>query len=102
MAYATPVYTHPTATQKKVGLSVAAMVLGILAIVFFWVPFAGWIVGVLAIVLGAVAVSQANKKPEEYGGKGMAITGLVLGIIQVSLWLLFFLVFAAFFAAIFG
>lgn len=68
-----------TKTESK-GLSIAAMVLGIIALVFFcaWpisIPCA-----ILAIIFGAVQLKKA--------GKGMAIAGLSLGIISIAIWII--------------
>jgi site-specific recombinase len=104
MAYATPApaYRQPAA-HKKQGMAVASMVLGILSVLIGWIPVVGWFTGfpmaLLAVILGAVAIGQANKKPDEFGGKGMAITGLVLGIVTLALALLFWIVVGSFIAA---
>jgi len=62
---------------------VASLVLGIVAVVLRFVPvigiFIALVAGVLAIVL---AVLGKKKQPEK---KGMAIAGLVLGIIGAAL-----------------
>jgi len=42
---------------------------------------------VLAIIFGGVAISQTGKDPT-LGGRGMAIAGLVLGIIIVAVWII--------------
>jgi Domain of unknown function (DUF4190) len=103
MAYATPTYAQPTANPKKAGMAVASMVLGILAILIGWIPFVGWFLGsvlaLLAIILGAVALSSVNKRPDEFGGKGMALTGLVLGIVSIGLTILFWIIVGSFIAA---
>lgn len=101
-AYATPPPAYRQPSAKKQGMAVASMVLGIITILIFWIPvvgFLGLVTALLAIVLGAIANSQANKKPEEFGGKGMAITGLVLGIVAIALMLLFWLIIASIVAA---
>ncbi|MBP5530716.1 MAG: hypothetical protein J6Y54_01615 [Lentisphaeria bacterium] len=80
-------------------MGVASLVLGIISIVFCWIPFLNWIALILAIVgliLGAVGinVNKKNGKPV-----GCAIAGLVLSIISVVAILLWVLVFAAAVAA---
>lgn len=55
------------------GLAVASLVLGILSIVFVWIPFVGlisWILAPVGLVLGLVALSKPY-------GRGMAIAGTV-------------------------
>ncbi|MGN1145923.1 MAG: DUF4190 domain-containing protein [Acetatifactor sp.] len=70
-----PVMQQPE-QKPSVGLAVASMVLGICALVLACcVPYVPVILALLAVVLGGV--SLAKKK----GGKGMAIAGLVCGII---------------------
>lgn len=68
--------------KKSSGLSIASMVLGIVAIClsccFYYVSLPCAVVG---LVFGAVALSKISKG--EADGKGMAIAGLVLSIISV-------------------
>ncbi len=64
------------AQKPSVGLAVTSMVLGIVALVLSCcVPYVPVILALIAVILGGV--SLAKKK----GGKGMAIAGLVCGII---------------------
>jgi len=74
-AAAAPFQSAPA--TKTNGFSIAALVLGILGI---------WL---LAIIFGAVGISQ-TKKDSHYTGRGLAIAGLVLGIIAGVLWVAFF------------
>ncbi len=65
-------------------MGVAALVLGIVSIVFGMIPFIGWIgviCGIIAIVLGVM-----GKKDEAEKGKAQA--GFIMGIIGVSLSLI--------------
>lgn len=55
------------------GMAVASLVLGILSILFVWIPFVGlvsWILAPIGLVLGLVALG----KPV---GRGMAIAGSI-------------------------
>ena len=68
-------------------LGVAALVCGILGIVGSWIPVVQYFVTILAI-LGIVFGAISMKKYQEAGvteGKGLAVAGLVLGIIAVAL-----------------
>ena len=49
----------------------------------------GFLAVVLAIIFGAVGLNQCNKQPGQFKGKGLAIAGLVLGIILLLLFILF-------------
>ncbi|HTX49367.1 MAG TPA: DUF4190 domain-containing protein [Caulobacteraceae bacterium] len=64
------------------GVAVAALVLGILALFFFWIPFLGWIPVLVGLVLGFVALQQPQ-------GRGMAIGGIVCAGIAfaIKIWL---------------
>jgi hypothetical protein len=59
------------------------MVLGIVGVLLF-VLFA--IVSILAVVFGAVAIGQINKSNGWVTGRGMAIAGIVLGSIEIVLF----------------
>lgn len=78
---ADPAAPHAYAVQgRQQGMAVAALVCGIAGV---FIPPAG----LAAIVLGAVAMSNADRDPQRFGGKGMAVTGLVLGILFFLFWL---------------
>lgn len=64
--------------QKTNGLAIAALVTGIVGLSIF------------GIVFGHVALSQIKTRNE--GGKGLAITGLVLGYVGSAGYLFWFLV----------
>jgi hypothetical protein len=70
-----PAPVAPAATGSRTsGMAIAALVMGIAGFVFF-----GFL-GILAIIFGGIGLSQINKDPS-LKGKGMAVAGLVLGII---------------------
>jgi len=79
---AAPVAAKPAAPAPAAGatngLAIAALVVGIIAVVSGWAPFWGVIVGAAAVVLGIIAL----KKP---GGKGMSIAGIITGAVG-ALW----------------
>lgn len=62
----------------------ASLVLGIVGIIlcFLWIP---WI---LAIIFGVIAIKQCNEDPS-YTGKGLAIAGLVCGLVGAGIIVLF-------------
>lgn len=74
--------------QRTSGLAIASIVCGILSLVFFWVPLFGFLLGIIAIIFGAVAIRQIGREPN-LGGRGMAIAGLVCGIVGVAGWVIF-------------
>ena len=80
------VQTEPM--PRTSGFAVTSLVLGIIA---FIPPF--FLSSILAIIFGGIAMGKTGRDPN-LAGRGMAITGLVLGIIVVVIWvvLIFFLV----------
>lgn len=61
------------------GLAIAGFIVSIVSLFLFFTV----VVGVVAIILSAVAVGQVNRTNQ--GGKGLAIAGMVIGIISVVL-----------------
>lgn len=73
--------------RRTSGIAIASLVCGILSLVLFWIPWLGFLLGVLAIIFGGVAIGQIRRDPN-LGGRGMAIAGLVCGIIGVATWVI--------------
>lgn len=66
--------------QEK-GLAIAALILGILSFLSFSLLGVGAIVG---IVLSVKAMGRVSREPWRYGGRSMAIAGLVLSITSLA------------------
>jgi hypothetical protein len=82
-----PPYTAATSGN---GLGIAGGVCGIVAVVLCWIPFVDYVsvvLGVLAIIFGALGLRNANAHGG--GGRGLAITGIVTGIVAVVISILF-------------
>ena len=77
-------YGYPQPARSN-GMAVAALVLGIIGLVLFWVPLLGMVLAILAIIFGGVGMSRANQGAS---GKGLAIAGLVLGIVAIAIYVL--------------
>ncbi len=70
--------TDPAAGGRRGnGLAVAALVLGILAILLFWTVFGGVLLGLLALVFGIIGARRARGGRAPHGV--MSIVGAVLG-----------------------
>lgn len=86
----TPVDGGPL--QRNSSKAVAAMVVGIVSCCIVIVPIAGAFLGlfggIVALVLGILGVKEVNRDPATFKGKGMAVTGIVLGSIMIVLGLL--------------
>ena len=59
-------------------MAITALVLGIVSLPTACVLI-GPLLGLVALILGIVALVRVNKRPVEYGGKGMAIAGICCG-----------------------
>lgn len=67
------------------GLAVTALVLGIIGLVLYWVPFLPYPLAILAIIFGAIGAKKPIKK-------GLGITGIVTGTITIILKVIFWVV----------
>lgn len=76
--YGQPAPGGPVSAPKN-GLGVAALVLGILAILTFFTLVGGVLFGLLAIVLGLVGRGRAKRGEATNGG--MALAGVILGVL---------------------
>ncbi|MBB5642949.1 DUF4190 domain-containing protein [Cryobacterium roopkundense] len=77
--YNAPIAYQPVYAAQSTGLSATALVLGLVSIFFgftFLVPLGALIFGILAL-------------KREPAGKGMAITGIVIGGLFMLFWVLF-------------
>ena len=72
-----PAYPAPPAIARVEGFAVASLVLGIV-----WVYSIG---SILAIVFGTVALRRIKESNGWRTGKGMAVAGLVLGLVGVAM-----------------
>lgn len=82
-------------TKKTNGLAVTSFVCSMVGIVIF-----GLIMGILAICFGAVGLSRSKYFPEE-SGKGFAVTGIVVGIIEVIIMIFYIVTVRTNFTSIF-
>ncbi|MDO5042718.1 MAG: DUF4190 domain-containing protein [Slackia sp.] len=83
-------YPPPPAPSyaPKSGKAMGALVCGILAIVFSFIPIVGIILGIVAIVFAGKAVREAGHDGKATGGKVCGILGIVFSV----LWGIFSLV----------
>lgn len=72
-------------------MGIASLVLGIVAVVFCWIPcvnFLCWILAPVGLALGIVAIVKANKTGK---GKGLAIAGTICSGIALAISTLMYL-----------
>ncbi len=80
-----PANVSPTDESPADNRAIASMVLGIVSIVLGCIPLVGLVCGTIAIVLYVKFISDFNASGERLGGRGMAIAGLVCGIIGTAI-----------------
>ena len=73
-------YAVPAAGPRTDGLAIAALVLGIFSLVCSWVCL-GVILGPAAAIMGFISRNRIAASGGTIGGGGLAMAGLVLGII---------------------
>ena len=83
-------FASPAALRLKRDqtLPTIALILGILSLPMCW---CGWL-GLPAAVLGFLGMRNADHDPARYGGRGMAIAGLVMGIVSLLVFCVFIFV----------
>ncbi len=69
--------------RRSSGLAIAALVCGVLALLSSWTVIGGILLGIVAVVLGFVALSKIKRGLA--AGRGMAITGIVTGVLGAVL-----------------
>jgi hypothetical protein len=74
------------------GLGIAGFVTGLLGLLLCWVPFFGLILAGCGVVLGAMGMSQGKKVG---ANTGLAVAGLVLGIVALIPALIFLIAVAS-------
>ncbi|MFH1505567.1 MAG: DUF4190 domain-containing protein [archaeon] len=67
--------------EKNKTFSIVALVCGIL----FWIPVVGFVLAILGIIFGVLALNRIKSQPAKYDGRGMALAGLILGIVGLIL-----------------
>jgi len=70
------------------GLALGSFIVGIIGF-----GCMGGMGGIVAVILGHIALGQIRQAPGQYTGRGFAIAGLVLGYVQLAILALFVLFF---------
>ena len=69
-------------------MALLSMIMGIVSVTIGFCCYFGVITAPVAIALGIYALSLIKKDPSRYGGKGMALTGIITG----SLYFIFLII----------
>jgi hypothetical protein len=75
------------AAQPRNGFGVAALVLGLLALLLSWTVIGGIILGILAVIFGVLGRGRAKRGEATNGG--FSVAGIVLGVLGVLIAIAF-------------
>ena len=84
--------TGPLPAQKSNAFATTGLVLGIISITIGFCCCYGLPFNVTGLVFSIIALRQIKTDPERYGGKGMAIAGLVLCLLSLLIMILFIMI----------
>jgi Domain of unknown function (DUF4190) len=76
----TPFQTPPIGMQgQNQTLAIVSLVCGVLGIFLSFCCYGGFPLGIAALITGFLGMKNANSDPANYGGKGLAIGGMITG-----------------------
>ena len=87
---ASPYVAPAPGAGPKQGLSLASFILGLVGLVFSWVPILGFLAAVAAVILGFIAKAKEKQAP-----KWMWIVGVIAGFVAVVISLIVLIGFIA-------
>ena len=85
----TPFQPPPAGGTPKNTLGLVSLILGIVSFLCLY-----GIGGLAAVILGLMQRSKIKKNPNEYSGGGMAMAGIILGILNIIVFLGFMILYA--------
>ncbi|MBQ3225858.1 MAG: DUF4190 domain-containing protein [Clostridia bacterium] len=86
--YQAPAYKAPQAKPEGYGMGIAAMVLGIVSLVFFCVVWLSIPCAIIGLILGVVAMNKAKVQGVK---NAMAVAGLVCSCISLAVLVIWFI-----------
>jgi hypothetical protein len=80
----------PHLQPKNHTLPTVSLILGISSLIFVCC-FGGIWLGIPAAIVGFLGMRNADREPDKFGGRGMAVGGMVIGVIAFIMSILYFL-----------
>lgn len=74
-------------------LAIVSLCLGIGSITIGWCCYIGVLLGPAAMITGFIAMQKNKSNPQAYGGRGLAIAGIITGAVYFVLLILFFIIY---------
>jgi hypothetical protein len=75
----------PAAPEVRNGLALAALICGIVGILFGFIPLTFWVAGVLAVVSIPLALASLGRARKGAASKGLTWAGLAAGVVALVL-----------------
>ncbi len=94
------VMQYPATISPNQTMAIVSLCLGISSLTVGWCCSLGLLLSPAALITGFIALSQIKKDPQRNTGRGLAIGGIVTGIVYLAAWLLLMIVYGA--ALLFG
>ena len=74
-------------------LAIVSLCLGVGSLTIGWCCYLGVLLGPAAMITGFIAMQKNKRDPQTYGGRGLAIGGIVTGAIYFALLILFLIIY---------
>lgn len=86
---------YPMTISPNQTLAIVSLCLGVSSITIGWCCYLGLLLGPAAMITGFIAMSQNKNDPQKYGGRGMAIGGIVTGALYIAIMALIVVLYGA-------
>ncbi|EWC60748.1 putative integral membrane protein [Actinokineospora spheciospongiae] len=95
---AAPMMGYHQMVPPQNGIGTAGFVTGLLGLLFSWLGIVGLILCIIGVSLSGVGISKANKG--QATNKGLAVAGLVCGVIGLAIDVIVIIAVASVFASV--
>ncbi len=89
------VMSYPISLAPNQTLAVTSLCFGIASITVGWCCYLGVLLAPVAMITGFISISQIKSDPRSYTGRGLAIGGIVTGLIYFAALLLIIILYGA-------
>ena len=85
----TPFQPPPAVGGQNQTLPIVSLVFGILSVCCYIGP----ITGIVALITGYLGMKNAKNDPAQYGGRGLALAGMITGGIFLGIWVIYWVLY---------
>ena len=86
---------YPMSMTPNQTLAIVSLCLGVGSVTIGWCCYIGVLLSPAALITGFIALSQIKKDPKTYGGRGLAIGGVVTGLVYIAVVVLIVILYGA-------